>query len=548
MKVPFRVVGVVAFALGVLGCASEIQPAGEVEVCRDGRCASPALSLAEEDLIEDLFLLFKENEGSNIKICEAESDKKTCKQDAISFFVMGGPIPGRSAIDSAHISSVSLDRGTSTIRYMAEYQADFIGIPTLCGESVSTIWAPSPRDIRIRSENFYCNWLGVGNVLWDGNFVVDYIDFDRNQIGGKYALGGAGFLAVGGGTGRFLFRFKNRPTLVARAPPGGAPGAVAPEEKPEVAVARRPAPAAPTPEAGTGVRPTVRVRTDMAGRPPAGGPIGAQRNFPTAPRPYVYPRGETRPDDIAVIIGNADYAWQGKDIPDVVPAYADAESFKRYAMQALGVREGNIIFLRDATSAQIVRVFGNKENHKGQLFDWVKPMRSRVVVYYAGHGAPGDREGSAYMVPSDADAARIDLNGYPLSTLYANLSKLPAESVTVVIEACFSGASQAGSVISNASPVFLKAKAPEVPANITVIAAGGANQMASWEEDKSHGLFTKYFLKGMSGEADKKPYGDGDGRVDYGELDAYLKDTLTYYARRYYGRDQTARIVVGKVG
>ncbi|MCH7487850.1 MAG: caspase family protein, partial [Proteobacteria bacterium] len=191
---------------------------------------------------------------------------------------------------------------------------------------------------------------------------------------------------------------------------------------------------------------------------------------------------------------------------------------------------------------------GNKENHKGQLYDWVKPKLSRVVVYYAGHGAPGDREGGAYLVPSDADAARIELNGYPLSTLYANLSKLPAESVTVVIEACFSGASQGGSVISNASPVFLKAKAAAVPANITVIAAGGANQMASWEEDKSHGLFTKYFLKGMSGEADKKPYGDGDGRVGYGELDAYLKDTLTYYARRYYGRDQTARIVVGKGG
>ena len=286
----------------------------------------------------------------------------------------------------------------------------------------------------------------------------------------------------------------------------------------------------------------------VAAQPGVPVPDSPRAAFPTLPISVTFTKGKTRPDDIAVIIGNANYKKQGKDIPDVVPAYADAESFKRYAMQALGIREGNIIFLRDATGAQIVRVFGNKENHKGQLYDWVKPKLSRVVVYYAGHGAPGDREGGAYLVPSDADAARIELNGYPLSTLYANLSKLPAESVTVVIEACFSGASQGGSVISNASPVFLKAKAPAVPANITVIAAGGANQMASWEEDKSHGLFTKYFLKGMSGEADKKPYGDGDGRVGYGELSEYLKDTLTYYARRYYGRDQTALIVVGKGG
>ena len=27
------------------------------------------------------------------------------------------------------------------------------------------------------------------------------------------------------------------------------------------------------------------------------------------------------------------------------------------------------------------------------------------------------------------------------------------------------------------------------------------------------------------------------------ELDAYLKETLTYYARRYYGREQTAVFV-----
>ena len=167
-------------------------------------------------------------------------------------------------------------------------------------------------------------------------------------------------------------------------------------------------------------------------------------------------------------------------------------------------------------------------------------------VYYAGHGAPGGSEGGAYLVPSDADGNRIELNGYPLEVLYRNLGALPAQSVMVVLEACFSGASQAGAVISNASPVFLKPKLAAVPPNVTVIAAGAANQMASWEEDGSHGLFTKYFLKAMGGEADAKPYGDGDGTVQLTELDAYLKDTLTYYARRYYGRDQTAHIVTGQ--
>ncbi|MBT3359148.1 MAG: hypothetical protein HN403_05925 [Rhodospirillales bacterium] len=271
-----------------------------------------------------------------------------------------------------------------------------------------------------------------------------------------------------------------------------------------------------------------------------------QRRVATKPLPITFPNGPQRVDDIAVIIGIADYAKMGRDIPNVPPAHADAESFKRYALAALGIRRGNIIDLRDATGAQIERVFGSERTHKGQLFDWVRPGDSRVWVYYAGHGAPAGKEGTAFLVPADADAARIEINGYPLDTLYANLSRIPAKSVTVILEACFSGASQGGTVISRASGIFVRPKAAVVPGNITVIAAGGPEQMASWEEDSSHGLFTKYYLTGMSGEADKKPHGNGDGEVAVDELARYLERTLTYYARRYYGRDQKARIVVGK--
>ncbi len=217
----------------------------------------------------------------------------------------------------------------------------------------------------------------------------------------------------------------------------------------------------------------------------------------------------------------------------------------RFNFQARCSKEGNIIFLKDATGAQMVRVFGSERDYRGQLHDWVKSGKSRVFVYYSGHGAPGHQGSSPALVPTDADAARIELNGYPLQQLYDNLGKLPAQSVTLVLEACFSGQSPGGSVLGKASPVFFEVKAPPVPANLTVISAGAANQVASWEQDESDGLFTKYFLTGMAGAADKPPYGNGDGKVTLDELDHYLKDTLTYFARRYYGRDQTAQIVGG---
>ncbi|TAN60315.1 MAG: caspase family protein, partial [Magnetospirillum sp.] len=274
--------------------------------------------------------------------------------------------------------------------------------------------------------------------------------------------------------------------------------------------------------------------------PPAAIVAPAPR-FPAQPVVTRFLRGAERPDDVAVIIGNADYSRQGRDIPDVKPAYADAEGMRLYATQTLGIRDGNIIFLKDATGAQMTRVFGSKDDPRGQLSDWVKPGRSRVFVYYSGHGAPGSQGGSPFLIPTDADAARIELNGYPVKTLYDNLGKLPAEAVTVVLEACFSGLSPAGSVLGKASPVFFEVKAPPVPDTLTVITAGAANQMASWDTDDRSSLFTRYFLEGMAGKADA----DRDGKVSLEEVDRYLKDTLTYYARRHYGRDQNAQIIKG---
>ena len=251
---------------------------------------------------------------------------------------------------------------------------------------------------------------------------------------------------------------------------------------------------------------------------------------------------EKRPHDIAVIIGNADYEKQGKDIPNVNPAYADADGIKQYFMQAKGIKQGNIIYLKDATAAQLLGTFGDDNSHKGKLFNWVKPEVSNVYVYYVGHGVPGGEEGNAYLVPTDADSQTIQFSGYPLSTLYGNLGKLPAKSVTVILEACFSGASQAGNLFSKSSPIVIRPTKTMIPENVKVISAGAVDQMASWEQDNSHGLFTKYFLKAMSGEGDK----NNDGKVSDTELKTYLGETMTYFARRYYGRNQNVQIMHGK--
>ncbi|MDX1739334.1 MAG: caspase family protein, partial [Alphaproteobacteria bacterium] len=140
-------------------------------------------------------------------------------------------------------------------------------------------------------------------------------------------------------------------------------------------------------------------------------------------------------------------------------------------------------------------------------------------------------------------AATFEIQGLSLSTLYNNLEKLNAKSTTVILEACFTGASPNGFLIKNASPLFN----PEYPdlltgRNLTVYAASQDNQLASWLPDKSNGLFTHYFLKAMRGEADQQYVGNNDGKVSNAEIREYLHHTMSYEAKRHYGRTQVAMI------
>jgi hypothetical protein len=281
-------------------------------------------------------------------------------------------------------------------------------------------------------------------------------------------------------------------------------------------------------------------------------PGQAPASSPSAARPAPLPQddlaslrfasGRPRPDDIAVVIGNSDYDKLGQDIPAVPPARNDAIAMRRYAVEALGIREGNIIYLENATSAQLVEVFGNERDHRGRLFNWVRSGRSQVFVYYAGHGAPAGPSGKAMLVPVDASATQIALSGYPLDLLYGNLAKLQAANITVMLEACFSGASAAGTLTAAASPIAIVPKGGNIPGNITVITASAADQIASWDQGRSHGLLTRYFLSGISGEADRPPTGNGDGSVSSAEMEAFVRENVSYFARRFYGRDQTVQV------
>ncbi len=246
-------------------------------------------------------------------------------------------------------------------------------------------------------------------------------------------------------------------------------------------------------------------------------------------------------DAIAVIIGNRDYKGS---TPDVDFAGNDADAMKKYVLRKLGYRIGNIIDLRDATQAELRDTFGTKESHKGRLYDYVRADESDVIVFYSGHGVPGMSDKRGYLLSVDSNPNRAEITGYPVDVLLKNLAKVPAKSMMVFIDACFSGDSPKGMLVRATSGLTVKITAPKKASdNMIVITAAQGDQFASWDEDAKHGLFTKHLLEALNGAADKHAKtGNKDGKVTLGEVKAYLDREMTYQARKRFSRDQHATV------
>jgi hypothetical protein len=206
---------------------------------------------------------------------------------------------------------------------------------------------------------------------------------------------------------------------------------------------------------------------------------------------------EKRPNAWAVIIGNQDYEYAD----DVEFALNDAQVMKKYLIESFGYDENRILVEKNIGLDQFNTLFGAAAGNTGQLHDLVRPG-DEVFVYYSGHGAPDYGSKISYLVPVKANPKYIKGAGYPLDVLYENLAKLPASSIVVAIDACFSGAG----VIKDQAP--LGVKAPEKLVSLTnglVFSACKETEPANFYRAKKHGMFTYAFLLAIQtlGKTDK---------------------------------------------
>ena len=219
-------------------------------------------------------------------------------------------------------------------------------------------------------------------------------------------------------------------------------------------------------------------------------------------------------DAVAVIIGISKY----ESLPIAEFANDDARAFYDYAIRGLGVKPENIKLLVDdgAREAEILKTF------RTWLPSRVKSS-TEVFVFYSGHGLPTPDGSGLYLLPLHADREVIDDTAIPFAKINDAISMAKPKSVTVILDACYSGQTKAGqTLVASARPLTLKAQNSFFPQNFTVISASQSDQISSSSPDLQHGIFSYYLMKGMEGDADMNK----DGKITLGEMRDYLVEQV----------------------
>lgn len=213
----------------------------------------------------------------------------------------------------------------------------------------------------------------------------------------------------------------------------------------------------------------------------------------------------------AIIITNENYENEKK----VEFAYNDGQTIKDYFIKALGLPEKNVHFRSNASL-----------NNMRFEINWMKQMaqetagKSKFILYYAGHGLPGDNRQDACLLPIDGTSSDFN-SGYKLSELYGTLSEMPSENILVFLDACFSGASRSGEVMASTRGVALKTQIDAPKGNVVVFSATRDNETAHPYREKYHGLFTYFLLKNLQ---------SSKGAIDFGSLSDNVSNSVAQTA------------------
>ena len=247
------------------------------------------------------------------------------------------------------------------------------------------------------------------------------------------------------------------------------------------------------------------------------------------------------PDAVAVVVGIKSY--RDKDMPAVDFASDDVAAVHKVLSQTLGFNESRIVLLTDS-QASLTDI---RSLIKQRLKTMIVPGKSDIFFYFSGHGAPNPDTHDGYLLPWEYNPAYVpvDYSAYSMKELFVDLSALQAKSVVVLIDACFSGLSDAqknghaAAVLKDASPAYVEVNLSAAEANEVIITATKPDQIATWDRTHHHGVLTYSWLKAMHGDEKAE---DANGTITVASLKKYLDTDVPELARLARNRAQNPQV------
>jgi len=192
---------------------------------------------------------------------------------------------------------------------------------------------------------------------------------------------------------------------------------------------------------------------------------------------------------LAMVTGIAEYA----ELPSVSFADRSAQSFSELIQRQYGITPANLTLLTNQ-EATGVRWMGRLQAIAKRATE-----NDRLIVYYAGHGAPTPSGKTTILVPQDSSSNIPEDSPFRLSEIYKILLSSRAKQILVVLDTCFSGRTDDNSLIfKDVAPAFLTSQSgisPPADPRMTVLTGGGPNDFANALRPKGHRLFTYHLLK-----------------------------------------------------
>lgn len=233
-------------------------------------------------------------------------------------------------------------------------------------------------------------------------------------------------------------------------------------------------------------------------------------------------------DTYVVIIANENY--DESNISKVQFANNDGKSFHDYCTNTLGIPLKNIKYIEDATFNQIRYSINWISN-----IVKVQEKQPNIIFYYSGHGVPDETSRNAFLLPSDG-LANDSQSGYSLDLLYKQLGELHTNKTIVFLDACFSGTTREGKMISmDSKGVTIKSRPVQPKGTMVVLSAAQGDETAYPYKKMKHGMFTYFLLKKLQ---------ETKGDASLGDLESYINKQVRQNSVVENGKIQTPTVSV----